>query len=55
MISSRIKHMTPSATIELEGTVAELEAKGIHVIGLNAGEPDFKTPENITKAFVGNH
>lgn len=50
MITERIKRMTPSATIELEGTVAELEAAGVHVIGLNAGEPDFKTPENIVKA-----
>ncbi|MCC8194867.1 MAG: pyridoxal phosphate-dependent aminotransferase [Deltaproteobacteria bacterium] len=50
MISERIKRMTPSATIELEGTVAELEAQGVHVIGLNAGEPDFATPDNIQAA-----
>lgn len=50
MISERIKRMTPSATIELEGTVAELEAQGVHVIGLNAGEPDFATPANIRTA-----
>lgn len=50
MVTERIKRMTPSATIELEGTVAELEAAGVHVIGLNAGEPDFNTPENIVKA-----
>lgn len=50
MISERIKRMTPSATIELEGTVAELEARGVHVIGLNAGEPDFATPGNIQAA-----
>jgi len=42
--------MTPSATIELEGTIAELEAAGVHIIGLNAGEPDFKTPDNIVRA-----
>jgi len=42
--------MTPSATIELEGTVAELEAAGVHVIGLNAGEPDFNTPQNVVDA-----
>lgn len=50
MIVERISRMTPSATIELEGTVAELESAGVHVIGLNAGEPDFNTPENIRKA-----
>lgn len=50
MITERIKRMTPSATIELEGTVAELKAQGVRVIGLNAGEPDFNTPDNIVKA-----
>lgn len=50
MLVDRITRITPSATIELEGTVAELEAAGVHVIGLNAGEPDFNTPENIQNA-----
>ncbi len=50
MVSKRIQQMTPSATIELEGTIADLEAQGVHVIGLNVGEPDFATPENIQKA-----
>lgn len=42
--------MTPSATIELEGLVAELIVAGKNVIGLNVGEPDFDTPENIVNA-----
>ena len=50
MLTERITRMTPSATCELEGTVAELEAAGVHVVGLNAGEPDFDTPENIQEA-----
>jgi len=50
MISERIKRMTPSATIELEGTVEELKAAGVKVISLNAGEPDFNTPDHIVKA-----
>ncbi|HOE56876.1 MAG TPA: aminotransferase class I/II-fold pyridoxal phosphate-dependent enzyme, partial [Bacillota bacterium] len=50
MITERIRRMTPSKTIELEGTVVEMKASGIHVIGLNVGEPDFNTPENIIKA-----
>lgn len=50
MSSERIGRMTPSATIELEGTVAELKAKGIKVVSLNAGEPDFDTPANIVAA-----
>lgn len=50
MISERIKRMTPSATIELEGTVANLRAAGVKIIGLNAGEPDFNTPDHIVTA-----
>ena len=50
MISERIRRMTPSATIELEGTVEELKAAGVRVISLNAGEPDFNTPDHIVKA-----
>lgn len=49
MISERIKRMTPSATCELEGVVADLKASGIDIIGLNAGEPDFDTPHNIAE------
>ncbi len=50
MITKRIEQMTPSATVVLEGIVADLEAAGVHVIGLNCGEPDFNTPDNIVKA-----
>ena len=52
MISDRIKRMTPSATIELDGIVANLKADGVEVIGLNMGEPDFNTPEHISSACV---
>lgn len=50
MLSRIVKNITPSATCELEGTVANMRAEGIDVIGLNAGEPDFMTPETIRKA-----
>jgi len=50
MISERIKRVTPSVTCELEGTVEELKAAGVKVISLNAGEPDFDTPDYIVKA-----
>lgn len=48
--SKRIERMTPSATIELEGALVELKAKGVDVVSLNAGEPDFDTPQNIIAA-----
>jgi len=50
MLSEIVRNITPSATCELEGTVADLRAAGVDIIGLNAGEPDFKTPEKIRKA-----
>lgn len=50
MLSEIVRNITPSATCELEGTVADLEAAGVDVIGLNAGEPDFMTPEDIREA-----
>lgn len=50
MISRIVSNITPSATCELEGTVADLKAAGVDVIGLNAGEPDFATPEKIREA-----
>lgn len=50
MLAERIKRMTPSVTIEMEGIVEDLKHRGIDVISLNAGEPDFDTPINIVNA-----
>lgn len=50
MISNLAKNITPSATCELEGVVADLKAQGIDVIEMNAGEPDFLTPYTIVRA-----
>lgn len=50
MLSKIAQNITPSATCELEGVVSDMEAAGVDVIGLNAGEPDFDTPQNIREA-----
>lgn len=50
MISDRIKKMAPSATIELQGLITDLKAQGVDIIGMNVGEPDFDTPQNIVDA-----
>ena len=50
MLSKIVSNITPSATCELEGTVADMKAAGLDVIGLNAGEPDFMTPQAIRDA-----
>lgn len=49
-LSKRIKNITPSATLELTGKVAEMRRSGIEVIAFNVGEPDFGTPANIGEA-----
>ena len=50
MLSKIAQNITPSATCELEGVVADMKAAGVDIIGMNAGEPDFETPENIRDA-----
>ncbi len=50
MLSNRIDRITPSATLAMTAKAAELRAKGIDVINLSVGEPDFPTPQNIRQA-----
>lgn len=47
MLARRIKNMTPSATSELLGKVADMRAKGEDIIAFSAGEPDLQTPQKI--------
>lgn len=46
-ISERAKNLKPSATLAVDAKAKILKAKGIDVINLSAGEPDFDTPEHI--------
>lgn len=52
MISQRILKLQPSPTLTLDAKVKQLQNKGIPIINLSLGEPDFKTPENISKAAI---
>jgi aspartate aminotransferase len=49
-LSDRIKSLTVSATLAMAQKSRELKAKGIDVIDLSLGEPDFNTPEDIKEA-----
>ncbi len=49
MFANRINRIQPSATLEMTAKAAELRQKGVDVINLSVGEPDFNTPENIIK------
>ena len=49
-LSTRINNLAESATIKMAKLGRELAAKGVDVISLSFGEPDFHTPEYIKDA-----
>lgn len=49
-IAKRLSNIKPSATFKIIGLVKDLKAKGVNVIGLGGGEPDFDTPDFIKEA-----
>ena len=49
-ISVRVKSLSPSATLAMSQKSNEMKAKGIDIINLSVGEPDFFTPDHIKKA-----
>ena len=50
ILSDRINNMEESATLAMAKTARELKLKGIDIISLSLGEPDFKTPIHIQEA-----
>jgi aspartate aminotransferase len=49
-LSDRVKSLVESATLAMAQKSRELKAKGIDVISLSLGEPDFNTPDYIKEA-----
>ncbi|WP_433751224.1 pyridoxal phosphate-dependent aminotransferase [Falsibacillus pallidus] len=49
-LAERVKALTPSTTLAITAKAKDMKAKGIDVIGLGAGEPDFNTPQHIIDA-----
>ncbi|MCM1153520.1 MAG: pyridoxal phosphate-dependent aminotransferase [Muribaculum sp.] len=49
-ISRRVENLSPSATLAMSQKSAELRAKGVDVINMSVGEPDFNTPDFIKEA-----
>lgn len=49
-ISDRINSLAASATLAMSQRSAELRARGVDVINLSVGEPDFNTPDFIKEA-----
>ena len=51
-LSSRVKNLATSQTLAMAAKAKELRSKGVDIIGLSLGEPDFNTPEFIKDAAV---
>jgi len=49
-LSNRIEAIQESATLAMAAKAREFKTRGIDVIGLSLGEPDFKTPAHICEA-----
>ena len=51
-VSERLASLSPSATLAMSQKSAELKAKGLDVINLSVGEPDFYTPGNVKEGAI---
>lgn len=52
VLSKSLDRVKPSPTLAVTQKARELKAKGVDVIGLGAGEPDFDTPEHVKAAAI---
>ena len=50
MLSERAKHISPFIVMEVLEKAAEMERRGIDVVHLEVGEPDFDVPDCISEA-----
>ncbi|MFD1631979.1 pyridoxal phosphate-dependent aminotransferase [Pseudopedobacter beijingensis] len=50
ILSDRINNLSESATLKMTKLGRELASKGINVISLSVGEPDFNTPNHVKEA-----
>ncbi|EHM3045847.1 pyridoxal phosphate-dependent aminotransferase [Enterococcus faecalis] len=53
-VSNRAQQLTPSVTLAAAAKAKVLKAKGVDVLSLTVGEPDFVTPKNIQKAAIAS-
>ncbi|MFT9205922.1 pyridoxal phosphate-dependent aminotransferase [Acetobacter orientalis] len=52
IIADRLNRISPSQTIVISTKARALKAAGRNIISLSAGEPDFRTPDNIAQAAM---
>ena len=51
-LSLRVKDLKPSATLSITAKAKDMKTKGVDIVNLGAGEPDFPTPENVKAAAI---
>lgn len=51
-LSNRIKSIPESATLAMAAKAREMKERGVEVISLSLGEPDFKTPKHIQEGAM---
>jgi aspartate aminotransferase len=51
-LSQALARVKPSPTLAVTQKARDLKTKGVDVIGLGAGEPDFDTPDHVKEAAI---
>jgi aspartate aminotransferase len=51
-LAHRLQQVKPSPTLAVAAKAAEMQSRGLDIIGLGTGEPDFDTPQPIKDAAV---
>ncbi len=51
-LAHRMHSVKPSPTLAVAAKAEQMRAKGLDIIGLGTGEPDFDTPEHIKNAAI---
>ena len=49
-LANRLSVVAPSMTVKVTALAAEMRSRGVDVVSLSAGEPDFDTPEHVKLA-----
>ncbi len=52
-LSDRLNRLSPSATLAMSQRSSEMRSRGIDVIDMSIGEPDFNTPDHVKDAAKG--
>lgn len=51
-IANRVARLEESATIEVKNLLEEMEADGADVVNMSIGDPDFDTPDHVSRAAI---